>query len=601
MDENKFPEQEDNWLDDVLGPQAAGEELGPDESALFNEHLTDPGAPAEKMLPIAEEVSPVIEESPGIYEEIPEISEDIPEIYEQIPEIPAELPDSDSLPEIPDSNAEAAADMSSTQLLMDAVDALIAEETADELLPEEVPQEVPDDPSATMIFQAPEIPEPFRDEEYRDTFGEGTELAQIFSGEPLSSAEPAEPEPVAEEPIAESTEEPLMKKGRPKRKKGYGLLGIPHVLVTLVWLAIIAFIGVSLGRMAWLCVSDVLAFGQIPREATIVITEEDDLDSIAEKLHDAKLIKYPALFKQFAQITGKDDRISVGTFTFNEPDPETGESPGIIYDYNAIINSLREYAPTRAVVQVVIPEGYSCAQVFALLEEKGVCAVSELEAHAANGELKEYWFLEDIQRGSKYCLEGYLFPDTYQFYTNDDPQRVLEKFLNNFNVKFTDLMMEKLTVLNEKLTKVMESRGFTAEQIADKQLTVNDIVIVASMVQKEAGGVLESYDISSVIYNRLYRWELPYLNIDATIVYALGGKTDPLTYEDLQIDSPYNTYTHMGLTPGAISNPGLTSLNAALDPNDTDYFYYALNPETGEHKFSKTEKEHNDFLAKLKD
>ena len=573
MDENKIPEQESNWLDEVLGPEATDTALGPDESALFNEYLTDPAAPAEESF------------------EIPEVPE----------EIPADLPDTNSLAETEDQNAEPTVDMSSTQLLMDAVDALIADEPACQDDAEEAPQEKSEDPSATMIFQPPEVPEPFRDEEYRDTFGEGTELEQIFSDEPFTPMVPAEPEPSTEEPIAEIAEEPPMKKGRPKRKKGYGLLGIPHLLVTLVWLAIIAFIGVSLGRMAWLCVSDVLAFGQIPREATIIITEEDDLDSIADKLHDAQLIKYPALFKQFAQITGKDERISVGTFTFNAPDPETGETPGIIYDYNAIINSLREYAPTRAVVNVVVPEGYSCAQLFTLLEDKGVCTVAELEAHAANGELKEYWFLEDIERGSKYCLEGYLDPATSQIYTNDDPQRVLEKFLNNFNVKFTDLMMEKLTVLNEKLTKIMEKRGFSAEQIAAKQLTVKEIVIVASMVQKEAGGVLESYDISSVIYNRLYRWELPYLNIDATIVYALGGKTDPLTYEDLQIDSPFNTYTHMGLTPGAISNPGLTSLNAALDPNDTDYFYYALNPETGEHKFSKTEKEHNDFLAKLKD
>ena len=591
MDENMIPEQEDSWLDEVLGPEATGAELGPDESALFNEYLTDPGAAAADL--------------PEVFEEMPEIPEEILPIIEEIPEIPEDTPDDllDEilLGEIQSDNAEAAADLSSTQMLMNAVDALIASEPIPEEIPEAAEQEEPIDPSATLVFHTPEIPEPFRDEEYRDTFGEGTELEQIFSDEPLSSTPPAEPEPPIAEPTAETTEEPPMKKGRPKRKKGYGLLGIPHVLVTLVWLAIIAFIGVSLGRMAWLCVSDVLAFGQIPREATIVITEEDDLDSIAAKLHDAKLIKYPGLFKQFAAITGKGDRISVGTFTFNEPDPETGKSPGIIYDYNAIINSLREYAPTRAVVQVVIPEGYSCAQVFALLEEKGVCTAAELEAHAATGELKEYWFLEDIKRGSKYCLEGYLFPDTYQFYTNDDPQRVLEKFLNNFNVKFTDLMLEKLTVLNEKLTKILEKRGFSAEQIAEKQLTVNDIVIVASMVQKEAGGVLESYDISSVIYNRLYRWELPYLNIDATIVYALGGKTDPLTNEDLQIDSPFNTYTHMGLTPGAISNPGLTSLNAALDPNDTDYFYYALNPETGEHKFSKTEKEHADFLAKLKD
>ena len=172
----------------------------------------------------------------------------------------------------------------------------------------------------------------------------------------------------------------------------------------MLLLALILAIGVSLGRLVWVCATDVLAFGQIPREATIVITEQDDLDTIAKKLHDAQLIKYPELFKQFAQLTGKDERISVGTFTFNEPDPETGKSPGIIYDYNAIINSLREYAPTRAVVNVVVPEGYSCAQLFALLEDKGVCTVAELEEHAANGELKEYWFLEDIERGHKYCL-----------------------------------------------------------------------------------------------------------------------------------------------------------------------------------------------------
>lgn len=573
MDENKIPEQEDSWLDDVLGPESAGAELGPDASVLFNTHLTDPGAPAEEMS----------------------------DFYEEFPE---DLPIADILP-IPDGQPiQSDIDMSSTQLLMTAVDAIIASDPVPEEVPEIEPMEETPDPSATMVFQAPEVPAPNRYEKFRNVFEEDfgdDESDESYDDVPILTDPPKQPKPRAEEPQEEITEEPPMKKGRPKRKKGYGLLGIPHILVTLVWLAIIAFIGVSLGRMAWLCVSDVLAFGQIPREATIVITEQDDLDTIAKKLHDAQLIKYPELFKQFAQLTGKDERISVGTFTFNEPDPETGKSPGIIYDYNAIINSLREYAPTRAVVNVVVPEGYSCAQLFALLEDKGVCTVAELEAHAANGELKEYWFLEDIERGHKYCLEGYLFPDTYQFYTNDDPQRVLEKFLNNFNVKFSDLMLEKLTVLNEKLTKVMEKRGFSAEQIADKQLTVNDIVIVASMVQKEAGAVLESYDISSVIYNRLYRWELPYLNIDATIVYALGGKTDPLTYEDLQIDSPYNTYTHMGLTPGPIANPGLTSLNAALDPNDTDYFYYALNPDTGEHKFSKTEKEHADFLAKLKD
>ena len=576
MDENKQPDtpQDDSWLDEFFEPLDQSEELGPDEAALTAAGLTDPGSQPDLTW---DEIEKYIQDF-QLEEEPEEGTEDIAQPQsEEIPETDIEDITQSQSEEVPEETVEESAQSQPEEAIS---------EPAQETEPDTIPQMQPE--------------QPFRDDEFVDTFGEGTELDQIFSDEPLPLAPPVNAE-VEEDNTEETTEEPPMKKGRPKRKKGYGLLGIPHILVTLVWLAIIAVIGVTLGRMMWLCVADVLAFGQIPREATIVITEDDSLDSIAKKLHNAKLINYPGLFTKFAELTGKGERISVGTFTFNEPDPDTGKIPGTIYDYNAIINALREYAPTREVVQVVIPEGYSCAQLFALLEEKGVSTVAELEEHAANGELKEYWFLENVERGSKYCLEGFLFPDTYQFYTNDDPQRVLEKFLNNFNVKFSDLMMEKMTVLNEKLTAIMEERGFSAEKIAEKQITVREIVIIASMVEKETGGALESYDISSVIYNRLYRWELPYLNIDATIVYALGGKTDPLTVQDLQVDSPFNTYTHMGLTPGAISNPGLTSLNAALDPNDTDYFYYALNPETNEHKFSETEKEHNDFLAKIKE
>ncbi|MBQ3215187.1 MAG: endolytic transglycosylase MltG, partial [Oscillospiraceae bacterium] len=94
--------------------------------------------------------------------------------------------------------------------------------------------------------------------------------------------------------------------------------------------------------------------------------------------------------------------------------------------------------------------------------------------------------------------------------------------------------------------------------------------------------------------------EYPYLNIDATIVYALGGKSD-LTAEDLKVDSPYNTYTNKGLPPGPIASPSQNSIGAALDPNDTDYHYYAFDPSTAEHHFSKTYKEHLAFLETLED
>lgn len=403
-------------------------------------------------------------------------------------------------------------------------------------------------------------------------------------------------------PEEDEPEEAPLPKRRPKMKKGYGFFGIPHILATGVWLAIILVIGITLGRIVWLCAADVLAFTQTPKDHEIIIniSEDDTLIDIAQQLKEAELIRYPELFKLFAEITGKDERISVGTFTLNKADSE-GKVPGTIYDYSALINALRDQAPTRNVVQIMFPEGYSCAQVFNLLAEHGVCTVEELEAYAANGELNDYWFLEGVERGSKYCLEGYLFPDTYQFYTNDDPERVLEKFLNNFENQFSERMIERMNQLNERLNAMMKKAGRSQEYIDSHQMTVAKVVNVASMVEKEAANTIENFTVASVIYNRLCRWELPYLNIDATIVYALGGKTDPLTLSDLQVDSPYNTYTHMGLPAGPIANPGLASLNAALDPDDTDFFYYALNPKTNEHKFSKDEAEHQKFLDSLKD
>ena len=129
---------------------------------------------------------------------------------------------------------------------------------------------------------------------------------------------------------------------------------------------------------------------------------------------------------------------------------------------------------------------------------------------------------------------------------------------------------------------------------------VHKLVIVASMIEKETAANEESPKIASVIYNRLFRWggTPAYLNIDASIVYALDGKTD-LTAEDLKVESPYNTYTNTGLTPGAIANPGLASLKAALNPENTNYYFYVLNPAEGRHKFSTSLDEHNAFIASL--
>ena len=131
-------------------------------------------------------------------------------------------------------------------------------------------------------------------------------------------------------------------------------------------------------------------------------------------------------------------------------------------------------------------------------------------------------------------------------------------------------------------------------------MTIHDVVTVASMVEKESTGA-DAYDVSSVIYNRLTNAKkFPYLAIDATIIYALGGNIDPetgnvkpLTREDLEMDHPYNSYIKPGLIPGPISNPGTNSLLAALDPNESSFYFYVYDHVAGVHLFSKNEKEHN--------
>lgn len=418
--------------------------------------------------------------------------------------------------------------------------------------------------------------------------------------------EPAEPEPPA---VPEDTDEAVytdtadatdtadqvpvdpnapVRKVRPRRKKGYGLFGIPHLLSAGIWLILAVAIGVSLGRLLWVCAADILAFGRENQTVYITITDTDDIDSVTEKLYNTGLIKYPRLFKMYADLSGAEEDISVGTFMLNT-----------MYDYHALVGGMSETSSYRETIEVMIPEGYTCAQIFALLEDKGVCTAAELEEYASQSEFADYWFLDGMERGSKYCLEGFLFPDTYEFYTNDTPKRVFIKLLDRFDNQFSEELQAHLITLNETLSNMLRANGYDQSFIDDNQMDLYDVIKVASMIQKESAHTGENYDISSVIYNRLTNQrEFRCLQIDATIVYALGSKAD-LTEEDLKLDSPYNSYLYPGLPPTPISNPGLSCILAALSPADTDYYYYALDPSAGEHHFSKTYDEHLKFLNSL--
>lgn len=412
------------------------------------------------------------------------------------------------------------------------------------------------------LLNDPELSEPQSPDESDSSDQEYRDNGQDFDAVPDSQAKESE---------AEHRERPV-RKGRPKRKKGEGLLGIPNILVTFVWLALILAIGVTAGRMLWVCASDVLAFGREDQVVTITIYESDTMDDIIEKLYSNGLIRYRSLFQLYASISDAEEDIQPGIYDLNTR-----------YDYHALVNSMSP-SSSRSVVELTIPEGYTCQQIFALLEENRVCTAVDIGAYAVDGELDDYWFLENVERGSEYCLEGFLFPDTYQFYQNSTPREALEKMLDNFEVRFNEEMRAQIETLNANVT----GGGYT----------VREVVVVASLIEREAAAPSEAAAIAGVIYNRLFRWgDTPaYLNIDAALVYAQGGDNQTI---DTTLDSPYNTYTHVGLTPTPIANPGLSSLEAALNPETHDYYYYVLNPSTGMHQFSTTYEEHEAYRAQF--
>ena len=215
-------------------------------------------------------------------------------------------------------------------------------------------------------------------------------------------------------------------------------------------------------------------------------------------------------------------------------------------------------------------------QTIHLLAEKGVNTEENL-LEAARTATYDYSFInnnsEDPSR-----LEGYLFPDTYEFYKNHNAKNALGKLIDAFADR-------------------IDEDAFASSKAKSMGYSMKDVVIIASLIEKETDGT-DQRDIASVIYNRLQKpgETAGLLQIDASLLYGLPDHTGAITNADKAVDTPYNLYLRKGLPPTAIANPGSAALKAAMDPNDTDYYYYALGTD-GKHHFSKTLSEHNAFVG----
>ena len=349
--------------------------------------------------------------------------------------------------------------------------------------------------------------------------------------------------------------------GKPEKKKKKVRLGwLWYILGVLVSSALLAGIG-------WLMVNDVCALNKEPLTATVEVERGDSVSTVAGKLKDAGLIESKLLFQIFGIVFDAKETIAPGTYELDTD-----------MDFRCLINSMTSDMSIVPVgtVRVTIPEGYTVMQTIALLAENGVCAEEELIETAKNYVFTEFDFVDNENLGDVRRLEGYLAPDTYDFFEDEAPELALSRLLENFAYW-----------MNEDVR----------DAIAKSDYNLHDIVVMASLVEKEAiGDDEERKNIASVLYNRIENPAFEtggLLQLDSTIYYILRSQGLPDEDFSTSIDSPYNTYLHTGLPSGAICNPSRSALMAAVYPNDTDYYYFAYGIDDVSHFFY----DYNEHLA----
>ncbi len=365
---------------------------------------------------------------------------------------------------------------------------------------------------------------------------------------------------------------------RLKPRRHIKKIKIPLIIKLAVYLVIVFFIGKLAANIGWKFADDVLALTRPNKDVEVVINENDELDDIARTLKDAGAIKYDWLFKLYCKFSHSENYFDPGIYTIN-----------LTYDYHALVNNLMAESGTRETITLMIAEGSNSYDIFDLLEKNGVCSRTRLEECAASYEF-DYAFLKGIPYGSSNRLEGYLFPDTYQFYLKDDPEKVLGRLLRNYSSKMNEDYMEEVAASGYSLQEIMTMASIIE---AENDTHDNDRALIAG-----------------VMYNRLSDWlppeHVPFLNMDSTVHYAalLAG-----VKFDLSLDSPYNTYRKYGLPPGPICNPGMKSIKAALEPKlvigsgdgpnsevGSKVYYFATNVD-GNNEFYSSEDSFNEFIS----
>ncbi len=372
-------------------------------------------------------------------------------------------------------------------------------------------------------------------------------------------------------PSEHDTSSQKTKKSRIIRKKRNKTLS--HILYAAVVIVLSAVIALTV----IFCLFEVTGLNKSTQSVEIKITPGANTQTIAQLLEDKGIISNAFIFRSYAKMIGADIQWQVGDFIIS---PSMG--------MHGIIRKLQSTPPLKS-VNVTIPEGSTVEDIAKILEKNEVCSQEDFFNAVLHGEF-DYDFVKDIptaqdgqqHAGRIYRLEGYLFPDTYNFYIDSSAEIVIQRMLANFDKKLSaDLR----------------------QQIADKGWTMDEAIIFASIIEGEAGNAEDMYAVSKVLTNRMQPHSgFPKLQCDSTRDYV-RSITAVISGVNVAI-GPYDTYTREGLPVGAINNPGLQAIKAALNPStDAKYqncYYFATDYKTGITYYSKTLAQHEAICRRYK-
>ncbi len=432
------------------------------------------------------------------------------------------------------------------------------------------PQNVRPVNSGRPLPQTPEVPPVKHAQPIRRKFPEdGLMRTKTTDISPVSAGSSAAVNVVKKKEPAKKAE----KRERKYTGSDEGGNTVVSVIKAVIYIIFVLIVSVFLSIAVIAVANDIYAFVKSDEVVEVTIPEYATLEEVADILYRNDIIRYPTIFKLYAVAENDNGEFLAGTYPVKP-----------MMNYETLLGEFKE-KPVSGTATITIPEGYSTDEIINLMVSNGIGTREGYVDVIQNYDF-DYWFIDELEASGRtenrlYRLDGYLFPDTYEFYKNSSEATVIGKLLKRFSQIFTREYRDQCTAL-----------GYSVDQM----------ITLASMIEKEAASPSEFFWVSSVFHNRLNNpWSFPRMESDATVLYIIahdkGERPKTVTPEDLQYQTLYNTYMYEGLPPGPIANPSASAMLAALSPVSSDYYYFYYMSSLGRTVYSATKSEHDAYIA----